>query len=76
MQPVNAKSLFHHLCQQMDKLDRGEIDASTAAAQAKLVSQAVNLMNYELKRAVILSCKEYTENVRNLELKSFDSLEP
>ncbi len=74
MIPVNTKSLFAHLCQQMDKLDRDEIDASTASAQAALVGQAVNILNYELKRAVILSDAEYSDNVRNVEQKSFDSL--
>jgi len=31
-------------------------------------------MNYELKRAVILSNTEYKQNHRNLESKTFDSL--
>jgi len=74
MIPVNTKSLFAHLCTQMDKLDSQEIDASTASAQASLVGQAVNILNYELKRAVILSEKSYTDNVRNVESKNFDSL--
>lgn len=74
MLPVNTKSLFAHLCQQMDKLDRYEIDASTASAQASLVGQAVNILNYELKRSVIMSEKTYTENLRNVESKNFDSL--
>ena len=38
MTPVNTKSLFAHLCMQMEKLDKGEIDASTASAQAKLAA--------------------------------------
>ncbi len=74
MRPVNTKSLFHHLVVQMDKLDRGEIDASQAAAQAKLVGQANNLLNYELRRAMVLSSNAVTENVRNIESKTFDSL--
>ena len=45
MIPVNTKSLFSHLCLQMDKLDKGEIDASTASAQAKLVGQCHYLHN-------------------------------
>lgn len=78
MQPVNVKSLFAHLCVQMDKLDRDEIDASKASAQAKLVAQACNLLNYELKRAVIIN--SFSENpnakeqVRQIEMKNFDAL--
>lgn len=77
MIPVNTKSLFAHLCAQMDKLDRGEIDASTASAQAKLVGQACNLMNYELKRAFIINQLEVEnakDKVREIETKNFDSL--
>lgn len=74
MRPVNTKSLFAHLCNTMDKLDKAEIDSSTASSQASLVGQAVNILNYELKRAVILSEKKYSENIRNVEEKNFDSI--
>lgn len=77
MIPVNTKSLFAHLCIQMDKLDKGEIDAATASAQAKLVAQCNNLLNYELKRAFILEnfeSKNAKEVVREIETKKFDSL--
>lgn len=78
MIPVNTKSLFAHLCIQMDKLDRNEIDASTASAQAKLVGQANNLLNYELKRAVVINAVESNgakEKLREIESKNFDSLQ-
>lgn len=77
MTPVNTKSLFAHLCIQMEKLDKGEIDASTASAQAKLVGQCNNLLNYELKRAVIMNAIESNdakEKIREIETKKFDSL--
>ena len=77
MTPVNSKSLFAHLCIQMDKLDRGEIDASTASAQAKLVAQCNNLLNYELKRAFVINSFESNNAkniVREIESKSFDTL--
>ncbi len=77
MTPVNVKSLFSHLCIQMDKLDRDEIDAGKASAQAKLVAQACNLLNYELKRAMILNdlvSNNAKEIVRNIESKNFDAL--
>jgi len=77
MIPVNTKSLFAHLCIQMEKLDKGEIDAATASAQAKLVAQCNNLLNYELKRAFILETfesKNAKNVVREIETKKFDSL--
>jgi hypothetical protein len=74
MKPVNTKSMFHLLCQTMEKLDSDEIDVSKASAMSKLVGQANNLLNYELKRAVILSNPDYKDEHRNLESKSFDSI--
>lgn len=74
MQPVNSKSLFHTLCISLEKLDSAEIDVNHANATAKLVGQATNLLNYELKRAVIMSNETHKSNHRNLESKVFDSL--
>ena len=74
MKPVNSKSLFHMLCMTLEKLDSAEIDVATASATAKVIGQANNLLNYELKRAIILSNPEYRQNHRNLEMKEFDSL--
>lgn len=53
MQPVNTKSLLAFIFTQMERLSAGEIDAQTAQAQAKLASQASNLLNYELKRTIV-----------------------
>ena len=74
MKPVNTKSLFSVLCTTLEKLDSAEIDVNHANATAKLVGQAANLLNYELKRAIIMSNPEYKANHRNLEQKTFDSL--
>jgi len=74
MRPVNSKSLFHMLCVTLEKLDSAEIDVATANSTAKLVGQAVNLLNYELKRAMIMSNETFRANHRNLEMKEFDSL--
>ena len=74
MQPVNSKSLFNHLCRLMDKLDHDEIDVAKAIAQSKLVSQATQLLNYELKRSLLMSNVEAREHHRNIEAKNFDSL--
>jgi hypothetical protein len=43
---------------------------------SKLIGQANNLLNYELKRAILMTNKEFKEEHRALELKSFDSLNP
>ena len=53
MQPVNTKSLLAFIFTQMERLNAGEIDANTACAQAKLASQANNVLNYELKRTIV-----------------------
>lgn len=51
--PINTKSLLAFLFGCMQKLDKGEIDTNTAIAQAKLASQANNVLNYELKKAIV-----------------------
>lgn len=53
MQPANTKSLLAFIFSQMEKLDKGEITNETACAQAKLASQANNVLNYELKRTIV-----------------------
>jgi hypothetical protein len=58
----------------MERLETNQIDVHQAAAMGKLIGQATNLLNYELKRAVIMSNQEYKKEHRNLELKEFDSL--
>jgi hypothetical protein len=52
--PVNTKSLLAFTFGQMEKLDNGEIDANTANAQANLIKQANNILDYELKRSIVL----------------------
>jgi len=80
MEPTNAKSLFHFICGQMDKLDKNEIDVQTAQSQANLAKQANNLLNYELKRAeTVVKIDQYNRSsggsikLREIEGKSFDS---
>ena len=74
MQPVNAKSLFSILCATIDKVDKGEMDTNKAVAISKIAAQATSLLNYELKRAALMTNKEFKANHRNLEIKNFDSL--
>jgi hypothetical protein len=74
MKPVNTKSMFSVLCTYMEKLDSGEVTAQQAMAMSKLIGQAHNLLNYELKRAVIMANSDMKANHRNLEIKNFDSI--
>jgi hypothetical protein len=53
MKPANNKSLISFLFDQMDKLDRAEIDVNTAKAQADLAKQVNNSLKYELDRAKV-----------------------
>jgi hypothetical protein len=76
--PVNAKSLFHFICNQMEKLDKKEITVQDAQAQANLAKQVNNLLTYELKRADIqikldVHNFEFKKNLelRDIELKNF-----
>ena len=71
---LNSKSLFSHLLNTMEKLDRGEIDVAQASAVSKLHNTAQGWINLELKRATVSSLPEAREHMRNLELKNFDSL--
>ena len=79
MKPVNSKSLFHFLCDQMEKLDQKTISIDEAKAQALLAKQVNNVMKYELDRAnTEMKIREFNvqhgSNVemRNIESKSFD----
>jgi hypothetical protein len=72
--PLNTKSMFALLCQQMDKLDKNEIDVSQASAMSKLIGQAGNLLNYELRRAALMSNTDFRNQHRRLEQINFDSI--
>lgn len=74
MRAVNTKSLFHVLCDCLEKLDKDEIDVQKANSMSKLVGQCNNLLNYELKRAMVMSNPDFKTEHRNLESKNFDSL--
>ena len=79
MTPVNSKSLLVFIFNQMDKLDNKEISNEQACAQAKLASQASNLLNYELKRTIVqLRLQELGAEVRprlrEIESKNFDEV--
>ena len=66
----------------MERLNNGEIDANTACAQAKLASQASNLLNYELKRTIVQmrlreiggGVEQTIPRLREIESKPFDDM--
>jgi hypothetical protein len=51
MKPVNNKSLFAFICDQMDQLAEKKIDKEDALAQSKLCREARCLLEYERNRA-------------------------
>lgn len=81
MKPVNSKSLFAFVCDQMEQLQADEITVEKAKAQANLAKQANNLLKYELDRVntqmkVTIFNKENESNkveLRDLESKVFDN---
>ena len=79
MKPVNSKSLVAFLFDQMDKLDKGEIDVQKAKAQSDLAKQVNSQMRYELERVKIqMSLAQHNAiykdgtNLREIESKNFD----
>lgn len=79
MEPTNNKSLLHFLFNQMEKLDKKEIDVEQAKAQANLAKQANNSLKYELDRAKLLmeldvhrTTTGNSIDFRNVEGKNFD----
>ena len=69
MQPVNNKSLLHFIFNQMEKLDKDEIDVDKARAQSELAKQANNMMKYEIDRAKVQLSLEQNRRMTGSELK-------
>lgn len=79
MTPVNTKSLLAFVFNQMEKLDKKEIDVDTANAQSKLVQQANNILRSEHERTRVKMelekhNKEYNSKLefREVESKNFE----
>ncbi len=53
MIPVNNKSMIAFLFNQMDRLDKDEIDVQKAREQGNLAKQVNNAMKYELDRSKV-----------------------
>ena len=78
--PVNTKSFLAFIFNTMEKLDKGVIYTNVACAQAKLMSQANNVLDYELKRTLTqIKLKEMgmlqdkNPVLREIESKGFDN---
>ena len=78
--PVNTKSFLAFIFNTMEKLDKGVIDTNVACAQAKLMSQANNVLDYEMKRTLTqIKLKEIgilqdkNPVLREIESKGFDN---
>ena len=79
--PCNTKSLLAFIFNQMERLSNGEITANEACAQAKLASQASNVLNYELKRTIVqirlqqmgAGIESSDVRLREIESKSFEN---
>lgn len=75
MQPVNNKSLLHFIFNQMEKLDKNEIDIDQAKAQSLLAKQANNAMKYELDRATVsLKLSEHNREGAKVELRNVEGI--
>jgi hypothetical protein len=79
MKPVNNKSLLHFIFDQMEKLDKKEIDVQTAKAQSMLARQANSALNYEINRVnTIIKVDDYNRKhgtdikIKNAEGVNFD----
>ena len=80
MKPVNSKSLFAFVCDQMEKLSSNLISVDEAKAQSNLCKQANNLLKYEIERTkVLMEVKTFNSQnnteieLREIESKSFDN---
>jgi len=51
MKPTNAKSLFHFMCDQMEKLNDKQVDTEVVKQQVAITKQLTSMMRYELQRA-------------------------
>jgi len=74
MKPTDNKSLLQFIFDQMEKLDKDEIDCNQASTQAKLAKEANNSLMYEIKRAeLIMKIRNAGINIdESEELKSIE----
>lgn len=74
MTPTNNKSLLHFIFNQMERLDKKEIDIDEAKTQALLAKQANNALKYELDRAnVQMKLAEHNRDAARIDLRNVES---
>jgi hypothetical protein len=78
--PVNTKSLFHFIMNQMEGLSNGTISVEDAKTQANLAKQAHNILKYEIERSQLeMEMRKFNMmhganvELRQVESKSFDN---
>jgi len=64
---ANTKSIFKHICDQMDKLNSKVISVEEAKAQSNLCKQANNVLKYELDRASAIAKFGDDIDIRDIE---------
>lgn len=74
MKPVNSKSLFHTICEEIEQVKTNE-KPSIARAQSlsSLAKVALGFLTHEVVRAKYLAESSVSDKFRNIELKDFDS---
>lgn len=63
----SSKGIFEFLCQQMEKLDKQQINVEQLKAQTNSVKQLNNLLRYELDRAKAIKKIQGIE-IRDIEI--------
>ena len=75
MQPTNNKSLLHFIFNQMEKLDKKDIDVNQAKTQALLAKQANNALKYELDRAnTQIKLAEHNRDAARIDLRNAEGV--
>lgn len=70
---VNTKSMFAYVCRTLNDIDTQRISLEEAKVKSQLIGQAVNILNYELKRAITEQLlKDTAICIRQIEPKGFD----
>lgn len=64
---ASAKTIFMHLCDQMDKLNSKLISVEEVKAQSNLAKQANNVLKYELDRAIAKAKFKKDLEIREIE---------
>ena len=75
MKPVNRKSLLHFVFEQMDKLDRNEIDSNRVKDVCNLTQKAINIYKTENDIAnTNIKVRDFNlKHGSNAELKNLDA---